>query len=486
MSIVAKLKFPTKAATRGIIAKFGSAAPNMEWALYLDSSDRVNFSLRDASGNFNGVYTTAGLSAYSDKPVHVAVTYGGSGPNSASAFSNAHTEMNIYINNVAVATTQNASGSYAGMSNSAQAVWVGRRSTDYFDGHIFDAKVFNRELTATEVAQLARGVDLGFADEWGGANGGVYTQDSTPSGEFAAVNTVLGDHAGPLGGKSNVLSITVSGTASSAKQANLTIAGITGKRIRVKGFVYVPSTNSNADGFILYEGGVATYESLTAPTQDTWVPFEGEAIYQGGALRFAMQDGGATTFADSGGDDVIYIAETTVTEIGTLADLRAENFDESTGKLYDESSNAFVGVNSGATLTGRALPVYKTGTWVPSLYYSGTSAATYSAQSGYYTRIGNTVYVRGSITVSGIGASSGAVSVVGLPFTPSSDGASSSVAECYMTSAANLTSQPIGLVGDGVSQISLYDSGATGNTALDETNITASSVIKISATYQIQ
>jgi len=472
----------------GIAGKYSNSA-DAEWLFYTNG-DSLAFYLNDSNpSNRITCATSASLTAYEGQWIHVAVSYAGAGPSAASgnAFTAADAGVKFFINGTEVAQSAAAKiGTYSGMQNTSLPLHIGKYSTAYAKGSIRDCKLFNRELTASEVAQLARGNDLGFSEEWGGALGGVFTQDSTPSGEFAGVNLTDADEAGPIGGKSNVLKLTVNTASGVLHYATFSGAsGTAGKRLRLKCNAYVPSANSNTDGIWIYQSsGSGKQEQSITP--DTWVPLEFEFVSNGNVMVVAMLDGTSSSFADAGSDDILYLADLTVTQIGTLADFRSERYDTSTSKLYDNSDNAFVGTGTSVSLTGREVPVYETGTWTPSLYFSGTSEATYSVQDGYYSRIGDTVYIRGSITLSGIGASSGEVSVAGLPLQPSGNGASSSVVPVHMTSALNLTSSPTGLVEDGVSQILLYDAGATGQTALDETNFGASTVLKIAGTYKIQ
>lgn len=458
-----------------IASKYGTGSSTREWLLYVDGSDRLTLILHDGTVTTK-IVSDAALTGYEGQWIHVVASYAGAGPSAASgaAFTANMSGGNavLHVNGSPTAATATDNASYAGMSDTSQPVWLGRYSTAYSKGHIKDVKIFNRELTAAEVV-LAMNGDLGFADEWGDnvtRNTGTFTNTVSPSSQF-----------GTITGASSSGFTAAYNPANSTNRIGSLLSAATSSRKR-----YRVTFKANTDGqtvqvWTMSSDSLGGQHQIGSITSATLTRFSYEFVE--GSINGGDRIGFLAASPSAGS---LVVSDLRFTAIGNLCDLRAENYDESTGKLYDESSNAFVGVNNGATLVGRALPVYEAGTWTPSLYYSGTSAATYSAQSGSYTRIGNTVYVRGSISVSGIGASSGAVSVAGLPFTPSSAGASSSIAGCYITSAANLTSQPIGLVGDGVSQIALYDAGATGNSALDETNITASSVIKVSATYQIQ
>jgi hypothetical protein len=63
---------------------------------------------------------------------------------------------------------------------------------------------------------------------------------------------------------------------------------------------------------------------------------------------------------------------------------------------------------------------YEEGTWTPALSASTTppSSVTYSTQTGYYTKIGNAVFIRGRMTLTSAGTGGvGNTRISGLPFT---------------------------------------------------------------------
>ena len=63
---------------------------------------------------------------------------------------------------------------------------------------------------------------------------------------------------------------------------------------------------------------------------------------------------------------------------------------------------------------------YEEGTWSPTWSVSGGTITTTAYSNGTYTKIGNTVYIRGYISYGGsvTGTPSGALAIGGLPFTP--------------------------------------------------------------------
>lgn len=481
-------------ATNFVVAsKYGASSPLLEWLMYVNASDKLALIVQGTSGAFESQTSTSALTSYEGEWVHVAACYGGSGPNSGSAFTSAADEITLYINGQAIAMTEvSGGGTYAGMSDTSQAVWIGRQAGTYSKGHIKNVQIFNRELTATEVAQLAKGNDLGYADEWAGALGGVYTQDSTPSGEFTASGGAESDLAGPLVGKSDVLRFTCDGSSGTHSVYTTSILLSAGKRYRVSGYIHIPSGQSNIDGFVVVIG-TSPVSNLVAsnasPTLDVWTFFSGEVIGAGdGRVRVFASDGGATGFTDAGSDDTFEVAEITVTEIGTLADFRAENFDSDTGKLYDLSTNAYVGVNSGAVITGRSYPVYETGTWTPGITFGGgATGMTFGTQEGYYTREGNQVTVHAYVVLTAKGSDTGTALMTGLPFTArNTAGSSQSFSVGNMANAASLTSPVTAYATDNGTTINLVDWGATGSAVLDNTNFTDTTAISVTGSFQVQ
>jgi hypothetical protein len=69
-----------------------------------------------------------------------------------------------------------------------------------------------------------------------------------------------------------------------------------------------------------------------------------------------------------------------------------------------------------ASSNANTLDDYEEGTWNMTLSYSGsTSGVTYTARTGYYTKIGNVVTVQGALNISSKGTGSGVVRI-SLPF----------------------------------------------------------------------
>ena len=328
-----------------LAGKYGTSSSVREWIFMSDGSGKLNLITLDSSGNSPQLLQDSPIAT--DTWYHIFATYAGAGPNSSNAFSVAANGMKIYVNGKDITSecTATNSASYGGMSNTAQALWLGRGSTLYAKGEIRDVKLFNKELSAAEVREVYSNGQLpnSFSESTGAI---AYAQDSTPSGEWSATNVTASDEAGPISGRSNILKLLVSAGNSThyVQDAKLTSE----KRFKVTGSYYIPSSNSNADGFRV---GTNTSTdlgvSVSSATLDAWTEFSCEFISNAVNLRISLSDGGSQTFDDSGGDDVAYFDNIRVTQIGSVLDARAENYNQSAGKLLDVSGNDFVGTQSG-------------------------------------------------------------------------------------------------------------------------------------------
>jgi hypothetical protein len=73
---------------------------------------------------------------------------------------------------------------------------------------------------------------------------------------------------------------------------------------------------------------------------------------------------------------------------------------------------------NGDTAAANALDDYEEGTWTMGVSFGGASVgATYSLNTGKYTKIGRQVNVTGYLTLTSKGSSTGAAKITGLPFT---------------------------------------------------------------------
>lgn len=115
------------------------------------------------------------------------------------------------------------------------------------------------------------------------------------------------------------------------------------------------------------------------------------------------------TVTSDGTNKHTYIQDNGVTKVATTA----------TGIDVTGSVSAVGGISfNGDTAAANALDDYEEGTWTPT--FGGSTAdgtQTYDFQFGYYTKIGNVVYLTCDINASSISGQAGAPFIRGLPFT---------------------------------------------------------------------
>ena len=140
-----------------------------------------------------------------------------------------------------------------------------------------------------------------------------------------------------------------------------------------------------------------------------------------------------------------------------------------------------------AGMTSRLLNWYEEGTFVSQLWFGSTQIDTYNAQGGWYTRIGNTVFFTVFIQVRTKGAGTGAVTVRNLPYTSNSSTSHKYSFSVTGQSLAGLTGALFGVMDENTSQISIYQTDATGGTALTDAafNDFSSDNLIVTGTYQV-
>jgi hypothetical protein len=160
----------------------------------------------------------------------------------------------------------------------------------------------------------------------------------------------------------------------------------------------------------------------------------------------------------------------------------SENIVFASGQGLDFSATS----NSSGTMTSELLSDYEEGTWTPSLNFSGgTTGITYTNRQGYYTKIGNIVYLQFVIVLSNKGSSTGNANVSGVPFGASITGYPNNAG--VLVAENNLSSWQLGTYGLVWSDSSIYlrYNGTVNFTPLTETNFTNTSTIYFSTTYRV-
>ena len=137
-----------------VISKDNGTGGSREWLLATDAVGQLTIYLID-SGVFRGRrYTTA---LPENEWLHVASTYDGVGG------VNFRTGLKLYVNGVQVDDVDyqgSGSDNYSAMTPSTNnIVFIGRYATNYCDGKIADMRIYDDELTSSEVADLYSGTN---------------------------------------------------------------------------------------------------------------------------------------------------------------------------------------------------------------------------------------------------------------------------------------------------------------------------------------
>jgi hypothetical protein len=147
----------------GLVAKYQAGATEfLAWV----TGNGLRFALSD--GTDEPYIQTASLIAHSNKWTHITITSEGAGPNFSNDFPAAIDALKVYVNadDITSGATKQNEAAYSGLNNSSAAITLmSFASGNFKKGSIRGVKIFNKSLTATEIAELARGNDLGFADE---------------------------------------------------------------------------------------------------------------------------------------------------------------------------------------------------------------------------------------------------------------------------------------------------------------------------------
>ena len=163
-----------------------------------------------------------------------------------------------------------------------------------------------------------------------------------------------------------------------------------------------------------------------------------------GALCFISQDGstGKTWMYQ---DTDMYIQSATNTDMyfytgntERMKILAGGNIDISAGHILLDNG---YGINFAATsdasgMSSELLDDYEEGTWTP-VYQQGTSSATYSVQTGRYTKIGNRVFFTFELDGNSITGNTSHLNIGGLPYTASNTQAAAGAQISYSGGVPN-------------------------------------------------
>lgn len=159
--------------------------------------------------------------------------------------------------------------------------------------------------------------------------------------------------------------------------------------------------------------------------------------------------------------------------------LFADNSNPPRLRFVDEAGNAFYFL---FTSSAPATALLSNGTWTPVLTIGGATTGIVSTVSGTYYRVGNLVYVEGSVTLTSKGSLTGALEISGLPVAAKSQTLPAAQPR-YVANLASISGQllmPISL-----QKITLAQVASNTYAALTDANLTNTSQIVLSGVYTV-
>jgi hypothetical protein len=157
------------------------------------------------------------------------------------------------------------------------------------------------------------------------------------------------------------------------------------------------------------------------------------------------------------------------------------------GANFQVSSGVTFPATQSASSDANTLDDYEEGTWTPAIAFGGSSTGvTYQTYSGgRYTKVGNRVFLTGSIFLTSKGSQTGSASITGCPFTEGS-GNPGKTAISLDIADISFINQIFGVVGASSSSMFLAQVTTAGTRSdITNTNFANSSVISFNTHFQI-
>jgi hypothetical protein len=309
------------------------------------------------------------------------------------------------------------------------------------------------------------------------------------------------DVTGDITSSGTITGTTLAGTLSTAAQANVTSVG-TLSSLAVSGDLTVDTSVLKVDsannvvgigtatpnpGYQLSVVGAvqAQFRSTSAATSATYggvqIGREATGAGNGNGFGLAMYDS-ANAMVEYGYIGTVITDNTATTHDGAIVFYPVVNGSRALRARIDGDGLKF----NADTAAANALDDYEEGTWTMGVAFGGASAGvTYLSNTGRYTKIGNQVTVRGIVSLTSKGSSTGAAVITGLPFTQVNTGEAYSTASFWLNniSFANIFQALSNL---NTTSLGLWESTEAGGvTTITDGNFANNSEIVISYTYQV-
>jgi len=280
----------------------------------------------------------------------------------------------FYVDGVALGSSVAITAGAPTTVNNAVSLYVAGTSAVRTASNNYAATTFNRALTAAEVLDLYRN-GIAFADKWGSQTP-VYTSNfSAGSDSWAAFRGTVDGNIDGIGGQNDTLRY-YADTESDVHFIVRTLSP-TDKYVRITADVYVPSTNTSLKQVFISADTIYSPHSGLTTTTDTWETLTAILIKTAPYVRIVAWGTGTVFFsgANSVTDDLFYVKNFTITELGATLALEPEGIQPAPGQWLDSSTNKLHAMQpaAGSSLTRRKkdFEVRWTNTW------AGTHEAQY-------------------------------------------------------------------------------------------------------------
>ena len=206
------------------------------------------------------------------------------------------------------------------------------------------AAIFRRALTSDEVISLYR-TGLYDGDQWGSVTP-LYSSDFSVNEDGwlkSSMGTLAGNIDG-IAGEDDWLRGYATNTYTTHRMYRV-ITGFNGRAYyRVNFKYYIPATNTNCNGIKLVAAGLTSVAYGTLYNTTGSVVEASEIYYTNNDTRIGLQftlvkNGGAFTGVGADTDDLVYIKDFTVTNLGAVIALEPEGIQPAPGQWLDSSSN---------------------------------------------------------------------------------------------------------------------------------------------------
>lgn len=161
-------------------------------------------------------------------------------------------------------------------------------------------------------------------------------------------------------------------------------------------------------------------------------------------------------------------------------------FDGTTGKLIKAAGAGQVKfpATQNASSDANTLDDYAEGSWTPAVNFGGgATGLTYSSRGGTYVKVGQLVFVAGTVILSAKGSSTGAFNLTGLPFTAVA-GLNQALTVVYWSGTSSITGNMSVLVNANTTTGQFFMGGATGAGSVADTNVSNSTQVQFAGVYR--